>query len=46
MSPETIQAVQKALDALWKEYGNGFGTPRERLMTELQEWIVEHTEER
>lgn len=31
-----IGALENALDALWKEHGNGWQTPQERLIAELQ----------
>ena len=30
------EKLQLALDALWKEHGNGYGTQWERLIAELQ----------
>ena len=31
-----VGALDNALDALWKEHGNGWQTPQERLIAELQ----------
>ena len=30
------QALSAALDVLWIEYGNGFGTEKEKLISEIQ----------
>ena len=43
MNADTREKVQQALDALWSDYGNGTGTPLERLIAELQ-IVVDTTE--
>ena len=39
MNKELQPALEAALDALWVEHGNGYGTAHERLISDLQAYV-------
>lgn len=46
MKDETLDKLSAALDAIWVEVGNGYGTQYQQLVHELQKTVDEEVDNR